>query len=1055
MRANAHKPWLGLAAYEESDRPFFHGRSAESAALCALVEREPLSVLYGISGLGKTSLVHAGLFPKLRLEDNLPIYLRLRHEAPESGEAPIGGTLAEQVLDAVSPGAEFQHSGRWYCGERPTLWEWFHHRDLRFWSEKNRLLVPILVFDQFEEVFTLGQQTPERAARTAIFLEEVSALIYNRPPASVEAALARDEEVPFEFENVPLRVLLSLREDFLPHLAGLRERGFPTIRRNEMRLLPMEAVAAREVIEVPGRDLLEEGVSDEILAFVLGEEGSAVDPALLSLVLRELNEKRETAGLPRITASLLSGSKNEILSEFYESAFEALNPAVRTFVESELVSPGGFRDSRALDYALARPGVTQAALDTLVDRRLLRLEDRAAGARRVELTHDLLCGVATAARVARLAARQRRKVRRARILVAVLGIVAVGLGIGVFQSQQKAREAEVDLTHAQEHLAHAQEHLARVDKAARLDRERMRANLVRTIQQRSQEEIGRLDPALDWKRIAEVVKLRDQQLADVDRLVEQVDEAFKRNEVSANYSEAGRILTEKGPSEALRFLAEKAPARDKELEVLALAKARAEETHRNLLREKLLNARLLEKAGQWDVAEAEYRAVVRDGGMWPEPRNEFATLLQQRGDADPEAGKVKLQDAVDLCRGTLATTSRDADPQAWSTAQRTLADALVSEARRAAFAESQRLLRDAVAAYRSALEVYTRAQWPQAWATTQNSLGNALQDQGTRANGTEGQPLLEEAEAAYRAALEVRTREQLPQAWAQTQNNLGLVLGNQGTLANRTEGRRLLAKAVAAFQAALDVYQRDKWPQDWAITQNNLGAALMERGLRTGDDEGRGLFSQAEAAFRAVLEVFKRDRVPQDWAMTQYNLGVALMNQGTMGDVDAGLPQLGEAVTAFQLALEVYQRDQLPQEWARAQNNLGLALLKRGTRLQGAAGGQLLGEAITAFQAALEVYQRDQLPQDWARAQYNLGLALWEQGTRTEGNEGRRLIDEAVTSFRAALEVYQREQSPIDWKLAQENLADTLRALSTRSKGLEAAQLLSEAKRIEKELAAP
>jgi hypothetical protein len=52
-------PWPGLDPFYETDREYFHGRSAESDELLRLVRRELLTVLFGRSGLGKTSLLGA------------------------------------------------------------------------------------------------------------------------------------------------------------------------------------------------------------------------------------------------------------------------------------------------------------------------------------------------------------------------------------------------------------------------------------------------------------------------------------------------------------------------------------------------------------------------------------------------------------------------------------------------------------------------------------------------------------------------------------------------------------------------------------------------------------------------------------------------------------------------------------------------------------------------------------------------------------------------------------------------------------------------------------
>src|SRR5262249_50831452 len=74
---DAENPWPGLGSFDEAAQRFFSARDVESAELLRLVGQAPLTVLFGKSGLGKTSLVQAGLFPRLRQQNILPVYVRL------------------------------------------------------------------------------------------------------------------------------------------------------------------------------------------------------------------------------------------------------------------------------------------------------------------------------------------------------------------------------------------------------------------------------------------------------------------------------------------------------------------------------------------------------------------------------------------------------------------------------------------------------------------------------------------------------------------------------------------------------------------------------------------------------------------------------------------------------------------------------------------------------------------------------------------------------------------------------------------------------------------
>src|SRR6516164_7590584 len=115
-------PWLGLASFTEETRAYFFGREEEVAELARRVQRKLLTLLFGQSGLGKTSILRAGLVPRLRGQGYCPIYVRIAYgrEAPEP---------AEQIKQAILQSA--QRSGHWtqagVAAPEESLWEFLHH----------------------------------------------------------------------------------------------------------------------------------------------------------------------------------------------------------------------------------------------------------------------------------------------------------------------------------------------------------------------------------------------------------------------------------------------------------------------------------------------------------------------------------------------------------------------------------------------------------------------------------------------------------------------------------------------------------------------------------------------------------------------------------------------------------------------------------------------------------------------------------------------------------------------------------------------------------------
>jgi predicted GTPase len=93
---DTENPWPGLASFEESAHAFFFGRNEETSKLLRHVLDTPVTVLYGRSGLGKTSLLQAGLFPLLRERHLLPVYVRFQLK-------PGAAALSQQLHQSVRP----------------------------------------------------------------------------------------------------------------------------------------------------------------------------------------------------------------------------------------------------------------------------------------------------------------------------------------------------------------------------------------------------------------------------------------------------------------------------------------------------------------------------------------------------------------------------------------------------------------------------------------------------------------------------------------------------------------------------------------------------------------------------------------------------------------------------------------------------------------------------------------------------------------------------------------------------------------------------------------
>ena len=447
-RLDAQNPWPGLRSFAEADSAYFFGREREAQALLEIVERSPVAVLYGQSGLGKTSLLRAGVFPKLAAASYLPVWVRL--DLAE-GAAP----LARQILDALSDACLSNGIEAPPLRDGDSLWSYFHRQDADFWGSRNRLIVPVLVLDQFEELFTLGRRDAAAAERTERFAQELEAQFEQRPPASIRDHLERHPEQATEFDPTreAVRFIISLREDFLPHLDAWRER-MPSMLANRFRLDRMTRAQAFDVVCCAGGSLVDGAVARDIVDFVASEgpaegpaiDGAGIEPAILSVVCDELNRRRIEARLARITPELLSGERARIIGDFYERAFDGVADPVRDWVEDELLTASGHRDRAAWEDA-RRAGIEADALTRLIDRRVLHSDERNRVVW-VELTHDLLTEPALVSRNARQARRaeaevavQESKLRQSRALAFVFALMLLVSSAAAFVAVLEWRKA--------------------------------------------------------------------------------------------------------------------------------------------------------------------------------------------------------------------------------------------------------------------------------------------------------------------------------------------------------------------------------------------------------------------------------------------------------------------------------------------------------------------------------------------------------------------------------------------------------------------------------------
>lgn len=342
-------PYLGLKSYSEADRALFFGREALAGQLADDLPKRPLTIVLGASGAGKTSLVQAGLLPRLRARRDVRWHLL---DVIRPGTSPLATLETLRLPSGETLGEWCAARGVTLAARPAALGEALRETLQRTGPPSSGQSSPnqpvpdkvLLVVDQLEELFTMG----DAPARRDLFLRQI-----------VRALEALPER---------LHVVFTLRSDFEPQFdrPDLRPYWQPAAR----FVVPLlNAAELREVIVKPAASLglrfEPSDLVDEIIAEVAQMPGAL---PLLSFTLSEMYVRylqRQDAAqrvlqildrtLTRQDYQALGGVTGAIRQRA-ESLYEALDPLHRRTLRRVMLR------MVAVEHATARRRVYQTEL---------------------------------------------------------------------------------------------------------------------------------------------------------------------------------------------------------------------------------------------------------------------------------------------------------------------------------------------------------------------------------------------------------------------------------------------------------------------------------------------------------------------------------------------------------------------------------------------------------------------------------------------------------------------------------------------------------------------
>jgi len=356
-------PYKGLSAFGELDAADFHGRDTEIDEIVTTLADHPMVAVVGPSGIGKSSVVRAGVIPALR-----------------SGAIPGSEQwLITDMLPGTYPYEELTSALMRVATEMPSDLEEDLRRDARGLARSVKRYVPegqtvLLIVDQFEELFTLSGED-ERSA----FLAMLAATIGD--------------------ERTNVRIVITMRADFFDRPLRFADLG-DALRAGTIPISAPDDEALHAIVTEPAAGVgvgFEPGLVDRIIADVKDQPGAL---PLLEFALTELFEQRDS-DLLTLEAYETSGGVLGALGRRAESIYTDLDDRGRdaareTFLRLVNVSEAGRDTRRRVRLSeLERLGFTDVVLRGMLnafgDHRLLTFDrDPITRGPTVEVAHEAI-----------------------------------------------------------------------------------------------------------------------------------------------------------------------------------------------------------------------------------------------------------------------------------------------------------------------------------------------------------------------------------------------------------------------------------------------------------------------------------------------------------------------------------------------------------------------------------------------------------------------------------------------------------------------------------------
>ena len=423
----------GPDPFTQDYKDVFFGRETEKNALLAQIATNRLTVVFGRSGIGKSSLLNAAIIPELEKQYIIvPIrFLSDPGEKKQTNAGPVSLPKETFITQLSAKAGRSEFLAEINCLGEGSMWYSVKNLQKKILQQPkkeggNSVKGLIIIMDQFEEVFSYSEN------EYLSFGKGLSEVIYNRIPEYIQrklyhaitkesglSAKIKDDLTLAESEP-ELRVVIGIRSDRLSRLENFSS-FIPSVYSNMLEVKQLTTDQAKEAITGPaGKEnplfdspvfTYEDKAVEKIINYLQSQKDKK-DKTVEAFQLQMICQRIEEMVLERKITDKKDGMLHvlerklprfdEIVKKYYrnflylqdETGKEVFNETERLFirylVEKKLVNEKN-KSRLSIDQALIEPiGISDTVLRQLVQKRIIRVEPNTVKGYSYEICHDTM-----------------------------------------------------------------------------------------------------------------------------------------------------------------------------------------------------------------------------------------------------------------------------------------------------------------------------------------------------------------------------------------------------------------------------------------------------------------------------------------------------------------------------------------------------------------------------------------------------------------------------------------------------------------------------------------